>query len=422
MSAAWMVYRMIAPALGVVAPAAWVFASPAERSLWSERMGGAEPGERCDAWVHAASLGEATAVGPLVRELRALDPRSRLRLTATTRAGRARLLETGLPVSLAPIDSPQAVARFFERVRPRRIFIVETELWPHWLLRAAADRVPVAIVSARLSERSVRRYRALGSPLRSLVAGLEAVLCQSDDDRRRWLEIGARTERTEVAGNLKSDALPAPAPSRTGARRALALDPERPLLVLGSLRPGEARVLAEAWRRLPAALRGAWQVAALPRHPRASAGLEEEAAAAGVARLRGGEAKDGGARDGGWIWDHRLGVLNDYYAAAEVAFVGGSLMPYGGHNPLEPAACGAAVIVGSHTHAQREGLEALGRRAAVSVAETVEELERALARLLGDAEAREQQARAALEVVNELRGAARRAVGRLAAWDLWPPR
>jgi 3-deoxy-D-manno-octulosonic-acid transferase len=416
-NAAWVAYRMIAPALGAVAPAAWVFASPAERRFWSERMGAVEPLDACDAWVHAASLGEATAVGPLARELLALQPGARLRLTATTRSGRARLGALGAPVSLAPIDSPQAVERFFARARPRRLFIVETELWPHWLLRAAAAGVPVAIVSARLSERSVRRYGALGGTLRGLVGGLSAVLCQSDEDARRWLALGSRRERTEVVGNLKNDALPHPAASRGQARDALGLDPGRPLLVLGSVRPGEARLLARAWLRLPDALRASWQVTALPRHPRASADLRAEAKAARVCLI------DAGAPlEGAWRWDDRLGVLNAYYAAAEVAFVGGSLLPYGGHNPLEPAACGAAVIVGSHHHAQREGVLALERRGGVQVASTEDELLRAMAELLGDDAARARQSGIAREVVDGLRGGARRAVTRLAEWDLWPPR
>jgi 3-deoxy-D-manno-octulosonic-acid transferase len=416
-SALWLAYRVIAPGLGALAPAASVFASQAERELWRERMGRVALAGGCDAWVHAASLGEAGAVGPLVRGLVALQPGARLWLTANTRTGRARLELLEHPVSLAPIDAPQAVGRFFAGVQPRRLFIVETELWPHWLLRARAARVPVAIVSARLAERSVRRYRALGGELRSLIAGLAAVLCQSEDDARRWLALGAPPSRTEVVGNLKNDALPGPAPSRAAARAALGLDPSRPLLVLGSVRPGEPLMLAHAWRRLPESLRATWQVAALPRHPRASGELLGEARGAGQTVSR-----EGVPRDGAWRWEDRVGVLNAYYAAAEVAFVGGSLRSYGGHNPLEPAACGAAVVIGPHHASQREAVRALIQRHAVRIAASEDELVESLQALLGDSGARARQSEEGRVVVEEQRGAARRTVARLAMWNLWPPR
>src|SRR5262249_4646789 len=211
-----------------------------------------------------------------------------------------------------------------------------------------------------------------------------------------------------------------------------------PLLVLGSLRPGEAAPLARAWLALPGPLRGAWQVAAVPRHPRASAELAAEARAAGqpVARVgedgggpshRGGDARRasapeaGEALGGAWAWDDRTGVLNSYYAAADVAFVGGSLLPYGGHNPLEPAAAGAAVVIGPHHPSQAEAVRALERREAVRIAAPGAALAAALRAPLRDAAERPRHAAAALFVAEEMRGAARRAVGLLAAWKLWPP-
>ena len=439
MSAAWAAYRMLAPPLGALAPVARVFVAQAERAHWSERMGRVAVPGGCDAWVHAASLGEARAAAALVRALLAATPGARLMLTAQTVTGRARLAELGPPVALAPIDSPQATARFFAGVAPRRVLIVETELWPHWLLRARDARVPVALVSARLSQASVRRYRMLGDGLRALVAGLAGVLCQTTDDAGRWRAIGAPAARTEVAGNLKSDALPARAPNVREARAAAGLDPGRPLLVLGSLRPGEGALLAAAWRGVPATLRAEWQVVAVPRHPHASAGIEAETRAAGqpVGRAPGAGARasdpplapgsgagaraDAAARaDAPWRWDDRTGVLNAYYAVADLAFVGGSLEPYGGHDPLEPAATGAAVIIGPHHPSQRDAVQALERCRAVRVAAKGRELLEALTTLLGDAAERERQSRAGLAVANESRGVARRVVARLAAWNLWP--
>jgi 3-deoxy-D-manno-octulosonic-acid transferase len=414
-SLAWAAYRAVAPVLGAAAPAARLFASAGERPLWAERLGRVAAAGPVDAWIHAASLGEALAVAPLLRGLQGLQTDACFHLTATTIAGRARLAGLGHRHSLAPLDAPQTVARFLASVRPRRLFLIETELWPHWLLCARRTGIPVAVVSARISTRSVGRYARLGAGFRGLVAGLGGVLCQSHADEARWLSLGAPAARTTVVGNLKDDALPGPVADREGARAALGLDPRRPLLVLGSLRPGEVRFLARAWGGLPAPLRAAWQVVAVPRHPRASAELCREAAHAGQALVA-----DAMPADGAWRWDGRLGVLAGYYAAAAVAVVGGTFAPHGGHNPLEPAACGAGVIVGPHHWAQAEGVEALVAAGGGCVAKDAAGLTAALATWLGDGAARARAGAAALAVVRDRRGAADRAVARLAAWDLWP--
>jgi 3-deoxy-D-manno-octulosonic-acid transferase len=415
-SLAWWSYRAAATGLGAVAPWARWLASPRERELWSERMGEVAASAGCDAWVHSASLGEAVAVGPLVRELQTLGPRARLVLTATTRAGRTRLMSLGYPTTLAPIDSPQAVGRFTARVRPCRLFLVETELWPHWLLRARSLDLPVAIVSARLSARSVEGYRRLGSDLTRLVGGLAAVLCQTDEDESRWRSVGARPERTAVVGNLKYDALPDAVPDRAAARGRLGLDRTRPTLVLGSLRPGEARVVARAWRGLPETLRQEWQVVAVPRHARAAGELRTEAEHEGTRR-----ATDAPPSGDAWRWDERPGVLVDYYGAADVAIVCGSLLPYSGHNPMEAAACGAAVIVGPHHANQMDAVERLRRRQAIDVATGSDELRTAMLALMSNPSERDARSERGLAVVREARGGARRAVAWLAAHRLWPP-
>ena len=414
MNPLWGAYRVLAPFVGSLAPAARVFTSKSERVLWGERLGRTvRPGGHA-AWVHAASLGEAVAAEPLVRELRRRAPEARFQLTTSTRSGRQRLRDLGHDAVLAPLDTPQAVRRFWEGVRPARLFLLETELWPHWLLRAREQRVPVAVVSARLSERSLQRYRRLGEELRELVAGLAGVLCQSDADRGRWVALGARPERTSVVGNLKSDGLPEPAPDRAAARAALGLSPGTPLLVLGNLRPGEARPVAQAWRALPIALRARWQVVAVPRHPRALAEIQAEAIAAGLTAMANAAPSDA------WRWDARLGVLTSWYRAADVAFVGGSLAPYGGHNPMEPAACGVAVIMGVHDGAQREGVRALERAGGLVRVADAAALARAFAALLEREDERRQRAAAALAVAASERGSAARAAARLEELGLWP--
>jgi 3-deoxy-D-manno-octulosonic-acid transferase len=412
----WGAYRGLAPVVGALAPAASVFTSPAERVLWRERLGRLTRPGGCDAWVHAASLGEAVAAAPLVRELLRRQPDARLQLTATTRSGRARLAELEPTAALAPLDTPQAVRRFFHGVAPERLFLIETELWPHWLLRARREQVPVAVVSARLSERSARRYARLGRELRELVGGLGAVLCQGEEDQQRWLSLGAPSERTRVVGNLKSDGLPEPAADRAAERAALGLERSRPLLVLGNVRPGETRLLVRAWRAVPAALRARWQVVAVPRHPRALAQIQAEAIAAGLTDMENAAASDA------WRWDARLGVLTSWYRAADVAFVGGSLAPYGGHNPMEPAACGAAVLIGPWHAAQREGVKALEAAGGIWCVSDAEGLTAALEALLERDDLRATRGTAALRVAGSERGSAARAAHDLVALGLWPVR
>ena len=191
--------------------------------------------------------------------------------------------------------------------------------------------------------------------VRGAGGGLGAVLCQSEADRDRWLALGAPVARTAAIGNLKNDGLPAPvADDRGAARAALGLDPRRPLLTLGNVRPGEGATLAAAWRSLPETIHERWQVAAVPRHPHAAPGVRREIEAAGV-KL----GHDATAPPGAWRLGRSRGVLASYYCAGEVAVVGGSFGPYGGHNPLEPAACGAAVVAGPHLESQRPAAEAL---------------------------------------------------------------
>jgi 3-deoxy-D-manno-octulosonic-acid transferase len=410
----WGAYRAFAPFVGTLAPAARMFTSPSERVLWGERLGGTVLPGRPAAWVHAASLGEAVAAQPLVRELERRAPGARFQLTTSTRSGRERLRDLGHDAVLAPLDTPQAVRRFWSGVRPARLFLLETELWPHWLLRARVERVPVAVVSARLSERSLRGYLRLGEEFRDLVHGLAAVLCQGAEDQARWLALGASPERTSVVGNLKSDGLPEPSADRGAARSLLGLDGARPLLVIGNLRPGETRVVVRAWRGVSPTLRGRWQVVAVPRHSRALAQIQAEAIAAGLTDMAHAAPSDA------WRWDARLGVLTAWYRAADVAFVGGSLAPYGGHNPMEPAACGAAVVMGTYDHAQREGVRALEQAGGLWRVADAAALTHALETLFANEDLRHTRSMAALRVAAAERGSAERAVTRLEDLELWP--
>jgi 3-deoxy-D-manno-octulosonic-acid transferase len=414
-SLAWTLYRAAAPWAGRLSPLALPLLGPEERALWPERRGRASVAP-ADVWLHAASLGETGAVRPLIERLMPPGGVTRVHATATTRSGRARLATFGIPSTLAPLDDPAATARFFEALAPRRLLIIETELWPHWLLEAERRGVPVAFVSARLSARSLAGYMRLGAPLARLAAGLAAVLCQTEADARRWRTLGVPEGRCAVIGNLKNDALPEPE-DRSMARRALGLDPDRPLLVLGSVRPGELAEFGPMWHALPAGVRSRWQGAVVARHPGAAATLEREARAAGL-RTHAGRAPDASVES--WRLVAELGVLRSYYAACDVAFVGGSLAPFGGHHPLEPAATGAAVAIGPHHGAQQGAVDDLTAAGALPPIRTAADTRALIHELLTDDGTRARRAAAALAAASAARGATSRAMGHLERLGFWP--
>jgi 3-deoxy-D-manno-octulosonic-acid transferase len=367
-------------------------------------------------WIHAASLGESAAVTPLVCEIERCAPGVPVYATATTTSGLGRLRAAlgEARAGLAPLDAPKAAERFLGALRPRLALLVETELWPRWLEALERREVPVAVVSARLSERSVRGYERLGAGFRRLIGTIARVEAQSEEDAARWRRVGVAADRLGVAGNLKVDAIVLAPADRAQARVRLGLDPARPLLVLGSVRPGEAGILARAWRSIAPTTRVEWQVALIPRHPRALRALEAELRGEG----QGWTLSSGAAPQGDWRLDPRLGVLGGYYAAADVAFVGGSLVDYGGHNPLEPAAAGVPVIMGPFARSQAPAAGALAAAGALTVVRGESALGEALGGLLSDPAARARRGDAARDAVRALQGAARRTVESLVAHGL----
>ena len=365
-------------------------------------------------WIHAASMGESAAVLPLARELATRVAGAPIYATATTTGGVARLRAAlgEARAGLAPLDAPGAAERFVRTLKPGLALLVETELWPRWLEALERDHIPVAVVSARLSAKSVRGYARLGGGFRRLLRTIARVEAQSEEDAARWREAGVPAERVGVAGNLKVDAIAIAPANRSAARARLGLDLDRPLLVVGSVRPGEATVLLRAWRAVAPPVRRGWQVVLVPRHPRARRKIEGE-----LRRTYGTPVL---AET--WRVDARLGVLAEYYAAADLAFVGGSLLDYGGHNPLEPAALGVPALMGPDVRAQAPAARALAAAGGLVIVDPESGLTEALGRLLASAPERERCGRAASDAVRALQGVAGRTVESLARHGLLPGR
>jgi len=294
-------------------------------------------GER-PVWLHAVSVGESVAAIALARRIAAEG--FCVLLTTGTPAAAARVAEAGLLHQYAPLDAPPFVARFLDHWRPRAALFTEAEVWPATLHALAAAGIPRAHVNARLSERSFRRWAKLPALSRPLFRLIPLALAQSETDAARFDALGVGS--VMATGNLKFDAEPPAADAAACEAMALAIGP-RPVWAAASLHPGEEKAVVAAHRSL-AALRPGLATIIAPRHPAAAGGVIAAAAAAGLARPARrslGELPRGGL----YLFD-TLGEMGTLLSLARVVFLGGSLVPLGGHNPAEPAAFGAAILTG----------------------------------------------------------------------------
>jgi len=378
---------------------------PALRASLGGRLGRGErrAGERPCVWFHAVSVGELRLSRALIDRFAERRPDLDVVVSATTGAGLAlaRELHGGRPgrfVLQFPLDARFAVRRVFERVRPAALVLVELELWPNVLAEARARGVPVAVVNARVSERSFRRYVRL-EPLVRLFAQVDTWSAQDEEVAGRLRALGVAPERVAVPGNLKHDALRTAAdPAKVARLRAeCGLTDGARVLAGGSTHPGEEELLVALLPRLEVAR-------AVERAGRRAARLTE-------LRRTGTTAPAGSV-----VVVDTIGELEAVYELAEVAFVGGSLVPRGGQNVLEPAALGKPTLFGPGTgNFSREVARLKERTAAVEVAGGAE-LGRELERLLGDPAARRDLGGRAREAAAGLQGATGRTLEALAAW------
>jgi len=325
--------------------------------LISERLWPRKNLREADVWVQAVSVGEVEIASTLVASLRAERPGLRVLVTSTTPAGVA-LAGKRFTESVAtrpfPLDLPPTVKRFFNRVAPRLLVLVETEIWPAILAEARKRRTPVAVVNARLSDRSVRFWKHAGRLLS--LSALTRVAARTEEDAARFAEIGIPMERITVAGDLKLDRPLPEEPTFAGAFRALAAS--RPVLVAGSLAEEELDLLLAARRNLAAAGVTPFLLVA-PRRPElfdAFAGRLEAGGLRLARRSRLGEAR--GAPDA-FLLDS-VGELAGTYRLGTVALLGGTFGERGGHNVLEPLRAGLPTLVGPSIWNIRASVEAAG--------------------------------------------------------------
>lgn len=361
-------------------------------------------------WIHAVSVGEVQACAGLVAALRGRHPRLPLLMTTATATGMARaqrLYGRQLQLSYAPFDLPGAARRFLRGARPRAALFLETELWPNLIAACGAHEVPVALVSARVSQLSMQRYlRFAPWMMRAAVSALALVVAQSRADALRFARLGAGAGRVQVGGNLKFDVQP-PDGLRTRATELSArYAAGRAVWVAGSTHAVEEEILLDAQQRLSASVPQALLVLA-PRHPQRFDAVADLLEKRGVAFVRH-SAGQGPQQAVSVVLVDCLGELLAFYAMADVAFVGGSLVPVGGHNLLEPAALGVATLSGPFTGNAPDVTRLLQDAGALGIVRDAASVAAELDRLLRDPAARQRMGAAGNAVLEANRGAVAR--------------
>ena len=392
----------------------WLFLMATTRKYregFLERLGAVRPlkgggGGRPMIWIHAVSVGEVLAVSRLVKTLDAELPGYFVAISTTTRTGQelARERFGRERVFYCPLDLPWAVSFYLKERKPAMLVLAETEFWPNLMSRCFGLGVPVVVVNARISDRSWPRYRRLRGLWRPFLSRLTAVLAQSELDAKRLRALGCET--ATVAGTLKFDVRS----GRDSAAVTLLEELRGPLrfVVAGSTLEGEETMLLAAW---PEVLRADPRMAMVlaPRHPERFAAVADLLDRSGVPwRKRSAMGKDV-LRPGEIVLLDSMGELATVYSLAAVAFVGGSLVAAGGHNPLEPAQFGVPVAMGGHYANFRAMVEALRERDAIRIV-AADELAGAVVALLSDAQTAAAMGERGKQVFEEHAGATARSV------------
>ncbi|MFQ6131467.1 MAG: 3-deoxy-D-manno-octulosonic acid transferase [Armatimonadota bacterium] len=375
-------------------------------------------------WVHAVSVGEVTAARPIIREFRRLEPLARIVLSTTTPTGRAMAEKGDLDVDAFiyfPFDFPFVVQRVLNALHPQLLVLVETELWPNLLWLARRRGVRTAVVNGKISDRSFERSRFLRPVYAWALSNLDAMCVQSDLDAERFRALGAPAQAVRVAGNAKFDeeCPDVSAAQAANLRREMGIADDCPVVVAGSTNPGEDGPVLDAFWHLRVEHVNARLIIA-PRHPERADEISDLIHEHGWSFLRRTEIlAQGGppesADDSPVILLDTIGELATVYSVATVVFVGGSLIPKGGHNVLQPLALGKPVLFGPYMHNQKDMASIALREKVAWQVDDAEQLAETITRLVDDPNALRRVAEQGRQVIAKYRGASRRAAARLAA-------
>ena len=399
-----LTYVLLLPYIGY-----WLIRGITNRSYLrriGERLGHGYPRlERC-IWIHAVSVGEVVAAVPLIRALGKRFPDQPLLVTTVTPTGAARvasLFGDEVHHTYIPFEAPHVVSRFFAATNPAVALVLETEIWPNLYRGCGVRDIPLVLVSARISPKSVRSYRRLLPLFRETLSHGIIIAAQSEADAERFLSLGAAPERTRVTGNIKFDVELPPDLADRGRGLRAELFGDRPVWIAASTHEGEEEIVLAAQQALlktfPELL-----LVLVPRHPQRFPAVRDmiEKRRMGVVSRTDGE--NCGPATQVFLGD-TMGELTLFYAASDVAFVAGSLVPIGGHNLLEPAALGVPLLSGPYVFNAQEIADMFVAKGACKLVSDAAELAAAVKGLLSDAEAASRLGDAGREILERNRGA-----------------
>ena len=373
-------------------------------------------------WIHAVSVGEVLTARPLARDLRTRYPRLRLFLSTTTMTGQA-VARRHLPevdeVFYFPFDLGVFVRRTLDLVRPRLFIMMETEIWPNLLRECRKRGVKTAIVNGRLSQRSYPRYRLVRGFMKGVMEEVDSFCVQSEESARRFIDLGANPGRVTVTGSLKFDSLELATPTvQTRARervlRYFRIPAGRPVIVAGSTMKGEEAAVLSAFRRVRSAVPNTLMILA-PRHLERARDVEQLCRQEGFKTVRRSELPIDAEPRADIVVLDTLGELATVYQLATVAFVGGSLVPTGGHNVLEPAVFGKPIVFGPHMSNFAEIAQAILANAAGVQVKGDRELADVMIALMTDPIRRARLGAAARALVEANRGAKEKSLAVIAS-------
>ncbi len=360
-------------------------------------------------WIHGASVGEVLASAALIERLRTLNIRILLTSgTVTSAAIVAKRFPPDIIHQYVPYDSPRYVARFLDHWQPSLALFIESDLWPNLILASAARRVPMVLINGRMSQRSFPRWQRVHNTISAILEKFDICLAQSDVDAERFSMLGCRSVVT--TGNLKFD-VPAPPADSFKLERLLSMTRGRPVIAAASTHPGEEEILIETHKTLAGFFPGLLTII-VPRHPDRGPSVWRLVDAAGLkAALRSRDELPTGATDI-YVAD-TMGELGLTYRAAPIVFMGGSLVPHGGQNPIEPIKLGASIVHGPHVFNFGDIYDELDAAGGARKAETQEALVKQIGQLLANQEARDAMKAASTRVVQDLGGALDRTLAAL---------
>lgn len=360
-------------------------------------------------WIHGASVGEVLAAAALIERLRGLNIRILLTSgTVTSAAVVAKRFPADIIHQYVPYDSPRFVARFLDHWQPSLALFIESDLWPNMILTSAVRRLPMVLINGRMSPRSFPRWRRLSTTIAALLGRFDICLAQSETDAERFAALGGRN--VIVTGNLKLD-VAAPPVDQAKLEKLMALTRGRPVVVAASTHPGEEELLLAAHRTLAAQFPSLLTVI-VPRHPNRGEAIARMIAGAGAQVALRSLDEQPVARTDIYVAD-TMGELGLFYRLAPIVFMGGSLVPHGGQNPIEAVKLDAAIVHGPHVFNFTDIYAALDGAGGARQATDAETLAKQLGQLLNDSAARQLSTAAASRVVEKLGGALDRTLAAL---------